>query len=138
MATIKQLREGILTRLQEIDGLRAVSHAPDRVSPPAAAIELSSLEFGATYGPNAVDTYQFTIRVYTSRSDDKAGQDRLDEFINAAGDKSVLQLLHADPTLGGIAQTLRVTGMDGYGVYDVGNTAYYGAEFAVTVLARRS
>jgi hypothetical protein len=138
MATIKDLREGILTRLKDISGLRPVSHAPDRVSVPAAAIELSSLQFGATFGPNAVDVYEFTVRVYASRADDKAGQDRLDTFINADGDTSVYQALNGDTTLGGVAQTLRVTGLDNYGVYEVGATAYYGAEFAVTVWARRS
>lgn len=138
MATIAQLRTGILTRLQAISGLRSVPHSPDRVSVPAAAVELTSIEFGATYGVNAVDVHQFTIRVYASRADDKSGQDRLDTFINPAGATSVKQALDTDQTLGGLAQTLRVTGVDNYGVYEVGTTPYYGAEFAVTVWARRT
>lgn len=138
MATVKELRLGVLARLNDICGLRSIAHAPDRISPPAAAIELTSMTFDSTFGPNACDEYQFTVRVYASRADDKAGQDRLDTFINAAGSTSVKQALESDRSLGGIAQTLRVTGLDNYGVYEVGTTPYYGAEFAVTVFARRS
>lgn len=138
MADIQQLRTALLAQLQTISGLRSVAHGPDRVSPPAAAVELSSLTYGRTFGANVLDEYQFTVRLYASRADDRAGQDRLDSFINAAGETSVPQALAADQSLGGIAQVVMVTGMDNYGVYEVGTTPYYGAEFAVTVLARRS
>lgn len=138
MATIEQLRQGLLAQLQTISGIRPAAHAPDKVSVPAAAIELTSLTYARTFGLSAVDEYEFTVRVYASRASDRAGQDRLDAFINAAGASSVPQALAADQSLGGIAQTVRVTGMDNYGVYEVGQTPYYGAEFAVTVLARRS
>lgn len=138
MANIQQLREGLLAQLQTISGLRPVAHSPDRVSVPAAAVELTSLTYGRTFGANVLDEYQFTVRVYASRADDRSGQDRLDGFINAAGATSVPQALASDQSLGGVAQVVRVTGMDNYGVYEVGGTAYYGAQFAVTVLARRS
>lgn len=138
MATIKGLRDAIQAQLSSIAGLRAKGYSPDRVSVPAAAVELTSLTYGRTFGANVLDEYQFTVRIYASRADNEAGQDKLDSFINAAGATSVPQALASDVSLGGIAQTLMVTGMDNYGVYEVGGTPYYGAEFAVTVLARRS
>lgn len=135
MSLIASLRQGLGARLQTITGLRASNYAPDRVSVPAYAIELASLNYDQTFG-RRVNEVPFTVRIYTSRADDKAGQDRLDAFIDPTGAVSVKAAIEADTTLGGVAETCRVVSLDNYGVYEVGGTAYFGAEFSVSVWAR--
>lgn len=135
MAFISALRAGLGTRLQTITGLRASNYAPDRISVPAYAIELASLDYDKTFG-RRMHEVPFTVRVYTSRADDKAGQDRLDAFIDPTGALSIKGAIEGDTTLGGVAETCRVVSLDNYGVYEVGGTAYFGAEFSVFVWAR--
>lgn len=135
MASICALRRGLEAQLKNIKGLRVVPHSPERISVPAAAIEVSSIDYDQTFGKR-LHEYPFTVRVYTSRADDKAGQDRLDAFLDPTGDVSVKAAIEADTSLGGVAETCRVTGVDNYGVYEVAGTNYYGAEFAVSVWAR--
>lgn len=135
MASVTALREGIAAQLGDISGLRMKAFAPDSVNPPAVAVELTSLGFDSTFA-RGFDEFNFTVRVYASRASDKAGQNKIDSYLAGSGPGSVKAAIEADKTLGGVAETLRVTGVDNYGIYDVGGTGYYGAEFSVIVWAR--
>lgn len=137
MATVTQLRTGLATRLGTISGLRAAAFMPDRISVPQAIVGEVEIDFDKTFG-NQVDEYTFKVRVYASRATDRAGQKALDGYIVAAGASSIKAAIEGDRTLGGVAETLRVESVTGYGVYEVGDALYLGAEFDVTVHARRS
>ncbi len=135
MASVSAIRAALATNLGTISGLRIVANEPDRLNPPAAAVGLTSLTFDQTFG-RGLDVFELVVRLYASRADDRAGQDRLDAFLAGSGALSVKAALEADKSLAGIAQSLHVTAVENYGVYDVGGTGYYGAEFSVTVWTR--
>jgi hypothetical protein len=114
-------------------GLRA-ARGFDKITPPAAFTALEEIVFDKTFG-RGFDEFAFILRVLVARADDKAAQDRLDAFLDGSGTTSVKAALETDRTLGGLAETLHVKGVNNYGVYEVAGIAYVGAEFAVTVHA---
>lgn len=138
MTSVADVRTGLAARLSTIAGLRAVAYAADRVSPPAAVVALGSIEYDATFSPRGVDVYTLTVRIYASRADDRIGQDKLDSYLAASGANSIKLAIEADKTLGGIAETCRVLGVENYGAYEVAGVDYYGADLTVTVWVRRS
>lgn len=73
-----------------------------------------------------------TLRVLTSRAEDRSGQEMLDDLL---ADTSIKAAVEADPTLGGECDDLSVTGFTGYQPFEVAGTDYYGAELTVVVLA---
>lgn len=135
MASITDIREGLAERLRTISGLRVMSTEPDSVNPPSAAVGLQTVTFDRAFG-RGHDELEFVVRLYASRADDRAGQRKLDSYIAGSGASSVKAAIEGDLTLDGAAIQCRVTGVDNYGVYEVGGTPYYGAEFAVIVWAR--
>lgn len=137
MASVVSIRDGLATNLATITGLRVSSFAADKVSVPAAVVGEVRIEFDKTFG-RGLDEFEVKVRVYASRADDRAGQDKLDGYLAGSGSGSVKAALESDRTLGGVAQTLRVTDVDGYGVYEVAGMQYVGAEFTVTVWAAGS
>jgi hypothetical protein len=68
-----------------------------------------------------------------SRADDRAAQNNLDQYL--VGATSIKTAVEGDRTLGGKADTCRVTELREYGVIPVGDTLYLGAHFAVEVIA---
>jgi hypothetical protein len=136
MADVAAIRTGLRTRLATISGLRTPLGF-DKVETPAAQVGEVEIEYDKTMG-RGLDELTFKIRVYASRADDRSGQDKLDGYLKGSGSTSVKAAIEGDRTLGGTAQTLRVTGVSGYGVYEVAGMAYVGAEFTVTVWATGS
>lgn len=135
MASVTALREGIAAQLDSISGLRIKAFEPDKVAVPSAAIALVSIAWDKTMG-RGMDSFEFVVRLYASRATDKGGQNRIDSYLAGSGPTSVKAAIEADRTLGGVAHTLQVTGVDNYGSYEVGGINYYGVEFAVLIWAR--
>lgn len=135
MASISGIRDGLAVRLATITGLRTTSYEPDKIAVPAAVVGDVEVTFDRAMG-RGLDEIKVTVRLYASRAADRSGQKALDAYLTGSGPSSVKAAIEADRTLGGACSDLRVTGVDGYGVYEVAGTAYYGAEFAVTVYAQ--
>jgi hypothetical protein len=79
------------------------------------------------------DTFFFIIQVLVGRADDRAAQRNIDTYI--VGASSVKTAVEADRTLGGKANTCRVTEMRNYQQVVYGDTVYLGCEFEVEVTA---
>lgn len=134
MGSVLDVRAGLQTALGTIDGLR-VAAGFDLVTVPAAMVGEVEVDYDRTFG-RGLDEMLFKIRVYASRASDRGGMERIDGYLEGAA--SVKSALEADVTLGGACSTLRVERVEGYGVYEVANTAYVGAEFIVRVWAAGS
>lgn len=137
MSRIGDIRGAIASTLDAIEGLRAVAYEPDKISPPTAVVGDVSIDYDQTFGTAAARCHKLdiTVRVYVARATDRAGQDRLDEYVSPTGASSIKAALEADKTLGGTVDDLHVPSMSGYGFYEVAGTVLMGAEFAVSVLA---
>lgn len=124
---------GLGEALQAISGLRVVPFTAD-VHPPEAVVDLpTSVDFDSTFA-RGTDTYAMKIRVYVSRADDRSGRIKLASFF-PGGASDVKAAVESDPKLGGAAKTVRVTGAENVGYFDVAGVSYLGCDFIVDVMA---
>jgi len=79
------------------------------------------------------DTFFFTVLLIVARADDRAAQNNLDAFLTGSG--SIKAAIEVDRTLGGVANTCRVTEMSNYTSLPVGEVLYLSAQFNVEVIA---
>lgn len=134
MPTVQELREGLATRLRTISGLRAASTQPDNPMPPQAIVNLDSITYDTAFA-RGLDEYQFTILVIAGRVAERTAQNRLEAYLNPSGTSSIKTAIQGDRTLGGKAQTLRVTEVTSFGSINVGDVTYLAANITVVVYA---
>lgn len=132
MASMSELRDGIAARLGTVPNLRVSATFLDAPRPPVAMV----LPDGIDYDLNAnrgADTFTFIVSLLVGRADDRAAQRNIDVFV--VGANSVKAAIEGDRTLGGKADTCRVTQMRNYGQVNIGDVVYLGVEFEVEVVA---
>ena len=134
MTTVSTIRIGLATNLATITGLRTSATMPDAINPPIAIVVPEGITFDSAMA-RGMDEYSFTIMVIVGRADARTSQGKVDDFCNPTGAGSVKTAIESDRTLGGAAQTLRVTEMRSYTSITAGDVVYLAAEFAVTVYA---
>jgi hypothetical protein len=83
------------TQLDTIAGLRVYPYPADTVAPPAAILGLpDGIEFDATYGRGS-DEITIPVLVVVGRASDRAARDKLAEYCDGAGAKSIKQVIEA-------------------------------------------
>jgi len=124
------VRDAAAEILDGIDGLRGHPRAPRTVVPPAAVVTEVDADYDTTFGRGA-DTYTLIVRLLVG-GDMRAAQIRLDELAD-----EVKGSFEADPTLGGVAHTSRVTRVrgDSEGEVDVGQQTFYVIDVEIEVIA---
>jgi hypothetical protein len=132
MSSVEDIRDGIATRLATVNGLRVSPTYLDAPRPPVAMVLPDTVEYDLD-GSRGADRFIFTISLLVGRADDRAAQRNIDTYI--VGANSVKAAIEADRTLGGSADTCRVTEMRNYGQVSVGDVVYLGVEFEVEVVA---
>lgn len=134
MATVTELRTGLATRLATISGLRTSATIPDQINPPIAVVSIDAIVYDEAFS-RGLDEYQFTVTLFVGRVAERSAQNSLDAYLAPTGAGSVKTAIEGDRSLGGKAQTLRVTDMLGVSPTTVGDVSYLTAQFAVTVYA---
>jgi cellobiose-specific phosphotransferase system component IIB len=132
MSSVSALRDGIAAQLALVPDLRVSATFLDAPRPPVAMV----LPDGIDYDLNAnrgADTFTFIVSLLVGRADDRAAQRNIDVYV--VGPDSVKAAIEQDRTLGGAANTCRVTQMRNYGQVSVGDVVYLGVEFEVEVVA---
>ena len=132
MASVTELRTGIATAMAAIPNLRTSATVPDSPRPPIAVVMPDRIAYDVNANRGA-DRFFFTIMLLVGRADDRAAQNNLDAFL--VGANSIKAAVEADRTLGGRANTCRVTEMSNYASMNVGETVYLAAQFTVEVVA---
>ena len=132
MSKLSDLRDGLADRMSTIRGLRTSATVPDAPRPPVAVVMPDRVVYDLNARRGA-DTFLFTVILLVGRADDRAAQNNLDAYI--VGDSSIKAAIEADRTLGGVANTCRVTEMNNYASMIIGETVYLAAQFAVEVTA---
>lgn len=133
MATLTQLRNGIKAALGTIDGLSAYAIEPASPKYPAAWIFPQRINYHASYEGEM--TYTLSVSVGVASTEIGHAQSNLDPFLAPSGAKSIVAALEADPSLGGVADSLRVVALTGYGARDLGGSTAIIATFEVEVFA---
>jgi hypothetical protein len=121
-------------RLATISGLRVADHLPEQVTPPMAVIQVQSVTFHRSMG-GGLSEWQFVVSLISGRMGDRAAQKTLDGWMSYDGGQSARAAIEADPTLGGVCQTLIVAEMLSIRPLSIGDAAYLTCEFNVTVHA---
>lgn len=134
MATVTELRNALAVRLATISGLRTAATIPDQINPPIAIVSLDTIVFDQAFH-RGLDEYRFTITVVVGRISERTGQSRLDAYLAPSGSSSIKTAIEGDTSLGGVAQTLRVTEMTGLASAAEAEDIYLTATFSVTVYA---
>ena len=136
MALLTSIRDGLKTNLETISGLTAYEYVPDFIDPPIALVApLNTLNYDSTMARGA-DTYEIPVIVYISRIDAQTAQDEVDNYLASTGATSVKAAIESDPTLGGVAMSVRVISASDYGEYEVTQgTSFLGVTFNVEVIA---
>jgi len=132
MANVKDLRAALATAMGTISGLRTSATVPDSPKPPIAVVMPDRIVYDLNAGRGA-DTFFFTVLLIVARADDRAAQNNLDAFLTGSG--SIKAAIEVDRTLGGVANTCRVTEMSNYTSLPVGEVLYLSAQFNVEVIA---
>lgn len=133
MATIAQVRASLKDRLATITDLRANATEPASPNPPAAWPIPRAGDYHADQGDTV--TLRWVVRVVVNPGDINRGQTALDDYLSPTGSKSIRAAIEADPTLGGVAESVSVTGWGAYGLYEFGQVSLLGAEVNVEIYA---
>lgn len=132
MASVGELRTALATAMGSVPNLRTSATVPDNPRPPIAVVmpERIAYDLNARRG---ADTFFFSILLIVGRADDRTAQNSIDAFL--VGDNSVKAAIESDRTLGGKANTCRVTEMANYSSLSIGEVLYLSAQFTVEVVA---
>lgn len=135
MADIAAIVSGIADRLLTIDRMRVQEEVLDTAPVPVTLIgPPNSVSYDETMARGS-DLYTFSLRVLVARASERAAQKSLFDFLSGTGSKSVKAAFEGDATLGGSAQTCRITAATGIGIYSYGDIDYVGSEFTLEVVA---
>lgn len=130
---IAAVAAGMGTALESIDGLRVYSFQAAAISAPAAIVLLPKMQYDSTFARGS-DEATFTIHLMVGKVDDRTASTALAGYMSGTGASSVKSALESDPTLGGAAQTIRVTDAS-VQIMPVGGIDYLTATFNVDTVA---
>lgn len=131
--SIADIRDGIVSNLSTISGLRTSVDIPDNPSPPIAFVGLESVQYDQSF-QRGLTEYNFTVTVLVGRVSERSAQRKLDEYISN-GARSIKLAIEADKTLDGTAYDVRVSELRNVGTVSLEQVIYLAADFAVTVFA---
>lgn len=131
--SVGAVMDGLGVRLASISGLRTYDYPADAVAVPAAVVLFPELSYDDTMARGA-DRATFQVLVLVGKASDRSARDALALYLNGTGAKSIKTVIEADRTLGGSAQTTRVTEAR-VETFTVGGADYLGARFTVEVVA---
>lgn len=130
---VDSIRDGIVTRLATITGLRTFPRVPPSIAPPCAFVASPTIVFDIDMSGGC--RVEFPVMLMVSRADDRSGQETLDDYIATSGTKSVRAAMDGDLDLSSSVDTMRVVGVQDYGAtFSIGGNDYIGCQFNVECL----
>lgn len=143
---IAEIKQGMKAALDEILDFQVVPYMLSNPTPPSCALfpaepgldyhGAMAGDLGGMQSAGGLVELGFTVQVFVSETADVAAQERLDEYLEPSGARSIRQALEADSTLGGACDDLIVRSSSGYRRYlRDGGGPLLGAEWSVTVYA---
>lgn len=135
MASLYEIRAGIRRRASAVSGLRVHGSVPDRLNPPAAFVGAPDrVDFDLAF-QRASDRWTIPLRIAVSRATDRAAQAALDAYLAGSGAASLKAALEDPEGDGDVIDTLRVTEVRAYGVFEHAGVQYLGAELVLDIIA---
>lgn len=135
MASLKQIRAAIKTTIEAgISGIQVHREMPDQGHGDVVLVEPDGTDFHKAFG-RGLDEYSFNLYVLVMATDLVSAQDRLDDYVTGAGDKSIRQVIFQNQDLGLNTTSASVSKMFGYnGKYKLAEILHVGAVLKLTVM----
>lgn len=142
---ISEVRTAIATAARAVvlpTGVRKLTSSgftPDAITEPHFFVGEYTQDFDKAFA-RGMDELEFTCRVLVGRADDQASQKVLDSMLSGSGPatlKAAIEAARGLPgqlALGGLADDLHVTRVQGYRWYEHAGTQYVGAELIIKVI----
>lgn len=134
MASDVDIRDGLVTRLETIDGLKGYDHVPDSAYLPAAVVERRMTRFDSTMARGS-DEFEYTVTVLVSYAVPRTAQEAMSAYMAGSGASSIKAAVEGGDTLGGAAHFARVASASQEEVREVGSVQALAVEFVVEVTA---
>jgi hypothetical protein len=134
MATITEIRTAIAAALGAIDDLYVHDTVPDTVTAPAAVVFGPEIDYDVAVSS---DDYRFWVVLLVSPTATREAQFLLDSYLSPTGEWSVKVALEVDVTLGGLVDSLDAREVREYGLQEVGDLRFFGAQVLTKVHATR-
>lgn len=119
--------------------LTATGYTPDAVTEPHFFAGEVGVDYDKTHG-RGTDEIEVTCRVLVGRQDDRTSQRVLDGLLSGSGPASLKRAIEAargapgEAALGGAADDLHITRVQGYRWYEHAGITYVGAELIIRVI----
>jgi hypothetical protein len=130
MLTIPQVRDAIAAAITTIPGLRVSSGWPGQVNPPQAVVHRKQTDRNVEFDGGNQTT--FVVSVYLPSTDLATAQSTMDALLAEDGN-SVVALITADTSLGGVVNWCTIPMIDEEGLVDLLGVTYYSAAISVLV-----
>ena len=106
---VNAVMDGLGVRLATISGLRVFDFPPDSASPPFAVVAMpEEITYDSTMKRGG-DEMVVAVHVVVGKVSDRSARDQLGVYMAGTGATSVKTVIEADRTLGGAADSCRVT-----------------------------
>jgi len=130
---IEAIGTGIKTLLDAISGLRvyAPNEVPDSLELPCAIILMGPGEYATTYSQKY--DASFRIILCLAKQDTPSAYNRLMDYVEPTGTKSLFAKLDADKTLSSTCSSSKLLNYSGAGQQRWGNILYLSCEFELAV-----
>jgi len=126
-----EVRDGLKTNLQAIQGMRVYDLIPSPAVAPAAVVGQLDFTFDLN-NARGLDQANLDVVVLVQRFTERTGQNELDKYLAGSGDYSIKAAIESDRTLGGACDTLRVTSAEA-GTYASGDVEFLSYRYRLTV-----
>ena len=130
-ATVTQVKQALGTALGTITGMRAYAYQPDQINAPMAWSVLDDITYHDAMA-GGLTSQRYRVSVVVGRASERSAQNALDTYLSF-GSGGVRYAVEADPTLGGVVQTLIVESANNIQNLEYGDQTYLYVEFRVTV-----
>lgn len=110
-ADLSAIREAVAAAVDAATtGLNVAARYPGVIVSPAAVVVRRSTTFDTAFDIAA--DHQLAIRMFMSFADLQGSQERLDDWCAPSGAESIRAAIDADPTLGGLVDFCRISGVE--------------------------
>ena len=134
---IREAKDGLIARLENIPGLRAIGFEPDDWRDfPVAIIRLDGRSGAVEAGGARTVEGEFVVRIMAANARKRDAHDLLDGYMARSGAMSVEAALDGDRTLGGAVEDARLVRVENAGTAELGGGRYAAADFRVRFVKR--
>ena len=136
--SIAAIRQGLATNLATIPEVQVSAYILSNPTPPTVWVMGATTDYDRTMGSRRTgnrytDEYTATIQAIVSLNEDIGSQALLDNLLSPSGTYSVKAALEADPTLGGVCDSLWVSNASAPAVSTFLTSPLLLSEWSVTI-----